>query len=647
MSSDTSLEKKRAQTVKFLTSIFGIKAPSVEEMGPYMAGDVPIGQNQPEFWADAPWRIEPDHDEIPLLFLIREGNVEAPAKGPWRLDLLKVEYRNAQGIWDPVCALLPQDLPGIDDKGNIERTFWSFGTRILLTDLKGVARGHSVHLRATFMGSFYPYAKPAPTEVYLETFLAEHPLPLSRAAGADGARHWFHGDTHYHSSYTMDIKEFGNPVPETRAAAQAIGLDWLVVTDHSCDLDETDAEAGPATRWARLKEEVSSPEISDEKFRCILGEEITLASKGERFVHMLAFGAMEDMVEGGFLPFDGDLLSELLQEGLAEWFEAIAKKGGFPEGEAGRLFGTIHPFDEVMDMLPEETLKFAAHPFQFAQPPPPGTWHDEDLDNLRLTGYEFWNGRTRRSSRLTLNPFTRKNWQDTKKLAKKDQARMAKIRRWAETRWEPALRSGLLSWSAAEPLPTRRPVFVAGSDAHGSFNFSVGMGWDYRSRLMVDDNALGRARTVVHLPDHQAHTVPEIEHILAAIRKGACVVTDGPVLEFSLRHSGKVAHLGDAIDVSGAGDLEMEVVAHSTPEFGAVEQVEVVTCFNGHRKSRQTLVQAGASETIELNGLQGYCRLYAETVGPGDERFCCFTNPIWARMTDGKKRRLRVRVASP
>ena len=172
------------------------------------------------------------------------------------------------------------------------------------------------------------------------------------------------------------------------------------------------------------------------------------------------------------------------------------------------------------------------------------------------------------------------------------------------------------------------------------------MGWDYRTRLVVDDNALGRARTVVYLPDHQSHTVPEIEQLLTAMRKGSCVVTDGPVLEFALAHKAKVAHLGDALTVSGDGDLEMEIVAHSTPEFGPVEEVEVVTCFRGHRKSKQTLVKPGEDAIVKLDGLQGYCRVSVQTVGPNGESFCCFTNPIWARITDGKKRRLVVRCAS-
>jgi hypothetical protein len=39
--------------------------------------------------------------------------------------------------------------------------------------------------------------------------------------------------------YTNNIAEFGMPIPATRRAAAAIGIHWMTITDHSCDLDET------------------------------------------------------------------------------------------------------------------------------------------------------------------------------------------------------------------------------------------------------------------------------------------------------------------------------------------------------------------------------------------------------------------------
>ena len=86
--------------------------------------------------------------------------------------------------------------------------------------------------------------------------------------------------------------------------------------------------------------------------------------------------------------------------------------------------------------------------------------------------------------------------------------------------------------------PDRRPLFIAGSDAHGSFNYSVGLSWDYRRRLLVDDNAIGRVRTAVLMPHPYTNEVPPEGDILAAVKKGSCVVTDGPIIDFSLEHNG-------------------------------------------------------------------------------------------------------------
>jgi hypothetical protein len=236
-----------------------------------------------------------------------------------------------------------------------------------------------------------------------------------------------------------------------------------------------------------------------------------------------------------------------------------------------------------------------------------------------------------------------------------------------------SLRRGIDAWDPSAERPPLRPVFIAGSDAHGSFNHSVGWGWDYESQLMVDDNALGRVRTAVHLPDHVTDTVPETGDILAALEKGACAVTDGPLLEFSLQYDGRTATMGDLLPVSGGGAPVLKVKAHTTAEFGAVEKVDLVTYFRdpdsqappatrrrggilgqigavidgwSGRGPRKTTVRAGQSKIVSLPGSQGYCRLQARTVGQDGEQFCCFTNPVWVRIGDGQKVQLRVELGS-
>ena len=384
-----------------------------------------------------------------------------------------------------------------------------------------------------------------------------------------------------------------------------------------------------------MKADTANPNVSNDQFCCILGEEITLLGKGDTLVHMLAFGGMDKMVEGAFLPDEGGFMTEVFQETIQALLHQAVKNGGYSKDEARRMFGKVHPFEKVLTLLPAETLLFAAHPFQLAQPPPPGKWDVEHLYHPRLTGFEFWNARIRRSAHLTLNPFESKKWSEPAELLKHDQKRIEKVKGLADGEWELALRQGLGNWSAADPLPSLRPVFLAGSDAHGSFNYSVGMSWDYRRRLVVDDDALGKVRTVVYLPDAYTDTIPPEAEILAAMRNGSCVVTDGPIVTFSVAQQGKTAGLGEVLNAAGGQDIELNIQAFSTPEFGPVAQVELVTCFRPRRKPVKTTLQKGETVTIQLDGSQGYCRLFAQTTGPDGELFCCFTNPIWIRRTGG------------
>jgi hypothetical protein len=632
---DQEHKVQQSRTVKFLADFFGARPPGYRTHGFGLSAEVPVKQNQPEFWADAPWRIEPDQNEIPLLFLVRDTNIKEPAKGPWRLNQLKVDQKLRNGSWECLLTLLPNQLPRVDNQGTFQRRTWSHSLSIPLSVLNEAARGETVRLRVVFDGSYHPYSKPAPVEIHLEIFVAKDALPLSRAARIDQPRQWFYGDTHYHSAYTNDIKEIGNPVPETCVAARAVGLDWLVITDHSCDLDDVDPDVSPEQRWDRLKAELIDPQVSNAQFRCILGEEINLLGKGENFIHLLAIGGMDRMIEGAFLPDEGGFMTEVFQESIKSWLKKVAKSGGYSDKEAQRMFGTVHPFERVIAMLPEETLLFAAHPFQMAQPPPPGKWNSEDLVHPRLTGFEFWNARTRRSARMTLDPYASDDWGDPQKLIKNDQGRIRKVKAWADGAWDLVLRKGLQNWRTADALPALRPVFLAGTDAHGSFNYSIGLSWDYRRRLIVDDDALGKVRTVVYLSDEYTNIIPPEAELLSAIRKGSCVVTDGPILAFTLAQHGTSAHMGEVLTVAGDEDILMNIQAFSTPELGPVDQVELVTCFRPGRKPDKTIIKRGERVTLDLAGNQGYCRLFAQSEGPDGQLFCCFTNPTWVRIPDG------------
>jgi hypothetical protein len=196
-------------------------------------------------------------------------------------------------------------------------------------------------------------------------------------------------------------------------------------------------------------------------------------------------------------------------------------------------------------------------------------------------------------------------------------------------------------------LSDPRFVLLAGSDAHGSFNYSEGW-WVDSDGFIADDNSLGRVRTLLHLPDRGSNgprRAPTEVEIVDAIRSGCCVVTDGPVLSFAISSNGTEAGLGQILTVDTDGALEVKVRAVSTAEFGAVEQVRVLYYFQGMDGTAEKVVQFEIGHSAELaQNLPpgpGYVRL-ATTTRAGQETYRCFTNPIWIRSAGNGERRLRV-----
>ncbi len=168
-------------------------------------------------------------------------------------------------------------------------------------------------------------------------------------------------------------------------------------------------EASKYFRIAFVFSQYASHFGKNERFRFILGEDITLDGQGEKYVHMLAMGGMHNVIQGAFLPDDSSNLA------IDLWINAIKIIIHFGKGYSPdfvkSLFGKLYSFTEVLDMLPDNTLTFAAHLCNFAQVPP-SKWDETDLAYPRLNGHEFWNGRIRKSANQTDNLFSRRGWTD-------------------------------------------------------------------------------------------------------------------------------------------------------------------------------------------------------------------------------------------
>ena len=142
---------------------------------------------------------------------------------------------------------------------------------------------------------------------------------------------WHYGDTHYHSDFTDNPYEYGGPLSMTAEVAQATGLSWVTVTDHSYCLShpKTPEEKEQGNRWLSYKKAVKE---TNEKYKDVLfvaAEEVTV----RRYIsglHLLSFGNpfIEDKHPMGF----GSLT-------MKELFEKISESS---EEQKGFLFAA-HP----------------------------------------------------------------------------------------------------------------------------------------------------------------------------------------------------------------------------------------------------------------------------------------------------------------
>lgn len=162
---------------------------------------------------------------------------------------------------------------------------------------------------------------------------------------------WYCGDTHLHTNYTDNTVEFGAPIYATRAANNAMGLDWMIVTDHSFDLWQE--------KWNVSTADCNN--YSDNLFRVMQGEEVSCYLPGtdiipgaHQYNHLLVYGA--DFIPGG------------------EWEDGTGSD--------------YTPAEAIAIANSQGGVTYPAHPFYddpFRDP-----WRDEDY-NLPFTGLQIWN----------------------------------------------------------------------------------------------------------------------------------------------------------------------------------------------------------------------------------------------------------------
>ena len=586
-----------------------------------------------DFIMDAPWRVIDAQTPIPLTIVLKDCDED---------DIRDLHWIRAWDVTSGSTLIWDHDF-GDETIGNdaSEHNFWTWITTVTEghaslpdgTPLTPANLGHAagdavmIEVQVYYRDDWFNYTESRTLRVHV----GGGPFPWPDD--------WYGGDTHYHTMYTNNLYEWGAPLPAVRQTALAMGLHWLTTTDHSCDLDETgdgtysygtqqwewtlqdpsgihttyrDVVADGGT-WAALG--VDADALSDGAFRICRGMEINLASidgdSWDKTLHCLfyndAYIASPDCGAPGERP-----VSPALNAGL----DALSG-GGFAYA--------AHPLDDLSaEVL---GLDFGVNG---------AVWGDEDLTVALLRedfrGLEIFNTRRTVYSNDQFDP-----WDDFDAGDPADDPYPGKLLDGIAL-WDALLQADLATG-------TPRKIFVSGgSDAHGDFNYSSHMSLDD----YAEDNAMGKVQTVVHAPGAAAGEVPPRADLLAALRAGRAVATDGPFLEIGLDGDGDGdwtgpldASLGDDIarHPDHPGSLHLRWAA--LPEFGEIASVTLWLVTPAGKSSLASYAPAAAGQglsgeaTLDLTGLlpTGWCALRAECLADdGGAGRRAYTNPVWLRL---------------
>lgn len=507
-------------------------------------------KKEPEIIADAPFRVAPDQS-IPVVVLVKDAH-----RFPIKLLEVVITMQAAQHalrrqtfqlntpihqerLWYRIFYLEPWDDYAGDVLIDVE----------LKIDCAGqVKRYHNDNYR---LSSHRP----------LQIHIAHEPLP--------GGENWHWGDFHYHSQLTEDQVEFGAPLEVAVAMAQALGLSFFAVTDHSYDLDDQEdswtENDQQLPKWHRLLAEVSQLNQQFRDFVIIPGEEVSAGNTHDRNVHLLVLNNQQ------FFPGKGD--------SAERWFHTRPDLS----------------IPQILDQLENSALAIAGHP----EMPVPwlqwllirrGRWHWSDFLHENLHGYQLWNGEEDRAFKLF--PIT----------------------------WQKLLLNG------------QKIGLIAGNDAHGNFNRFRQIGFPFFTFAESESQLFGKMRTGVRVAHHfdLPHLIAAVQGCHAVISNGPMIdaharVSGSGTPNAWIGDTIKSSQFDLSIHCQSSTEFGRlySLIIHCGDLIQKQEQAILTVTKFPHP------YQFSFQHRFDLPIAAGYLRLDLIAELPNGRQTRCLTNPIW------------------
>ncbi|MCB0502225.1 MAG: T9SS type A sorting domain-containing protein [Bacteroidetes bacterium] len=662
-----------------------------------------------EIYADAPWRmsIYDDNNEkrsIPIHMLLHDGNQIWSSTLKPNLEFVDVYIKKStettfealnfnQLSAEEFDALFTSRSPDADSVGiqsfdasmveqdpnhtlafkesynankdfyytNLNNPYWYFTLMLPPTYLDDFSDNDflDIHVKFTLRNNV---GDPFYRNSFLRVFRNKEDIPTLPG--------YYRGDTHVHTAFSLSIIEFGNPIAATKEAAEAIGIDWVIVTDHSASFDEWRGRGLDKT-WRRLQTEINDLNAEDPSVPFISGLEVSLKNRQGELVHFLAYPGYDTPTN---MPFLGDGGGDIEQTnttavktlerldsigGFAYAAHPFANKDEVPTGGNWNVGDAGFPHDGLQFDVGGQVLCNAVNE--------PSDVFSNDNDKVvqdRLKGGQIWGDRYSMINETDpYDPYNIKAEVNAPlfEAAPVNNSYYLNRYRQGEQVINFVNKKGLIAKNQNPEIKNFKFYFSAGTDAHGSFNYSNTSGF---STIFDEDNvevknlAFGNISCVAYCPNGMGD---EGQGALKAMYDGNFSLSDGPILVNGISLNGEdvvnelMMGMDTAVTVSDIEDMFVNFQFATTAEFGEAQYIKV---FVGTEEGESSFlindieaynatITMPLSDVLEQAGLavdtNKYIYIRSELLTLAEygansprileqENFYSFTNPVWIKL---------------
>ncbi len=179
-------------------------------------------------------------------------------------------------------------------------------------------------------------------------------------------------------------------------------------------------------------------------------------------------------------------------------------------------------------------------------------------------------------------------------------------------------------------LEGQKRYIYAGNDAHGNFNYFRQIKTPMLILHEKREQLLGVCRTGVFSIGQM-----DIDSLLTALKKGQCIISNGPYLNLTVEFAGEGAGIGGSLLLDQSGQVvRLQIAAKSSVEFGFFTKMKVICGIPG---DGELIIYEGLPHNDLLKMEQNFeqtvtaaCYYRAEIYTRSHQgELIAFTNPIW------------------